>query len=196
MLTQYGKLAIEVDPRTGRAKMLPGSRPSADNVCGRADSAMRQSRPPKTPRQSRVHTVERTMKSSSAESRPPAVHGADYDSQLEADRHRYWGLQQLCGGDIAGVIHHPFTLHLTPELDYTPDLLILFNDGRVQVEETKGHLKMKNARDSITRLKMAADRFPTWTWILVTGPRTRWTERYIGGRRPDPITNHQPRRPR
>jgi hypothetical protein len=121
---------------------------------------------------------------------------AGYDSTLEAARHRYWGYL-LLAGEITAVIYHPFTIHLTEQLDYTPDFAVQFPDGRTQVEEVKGHLEMKNVRDSITRLKMAADRFPTWTWILTIGPKTRWTERYIGGRIPDPTPppNH-PRRTR
>lgn len=216
LLTQYGKLDIELDPRTGHARMRPGSRPAANpgnrrvaassERLGRAETAStrvaasseRLSRTRTASEQlGRTETASKRLAASSGSSRPSAATDDAHDSKLEATRHRYWVLRQLAGA-VTRVIHHPFTIPLTPELTYTPDFFIEFPDGQVWVEEVKGHLKMKNARDSITRLKMAADRFPMWKWVLTTRPRTRWAERVIGGRHSVPIptfpTTNQPRR--
>jgi hypothetical protein len=197
MMTQYGQLPIVVDPSTGRAKMVQGgverTRPEVGK--GMPGKALTGRRPTSSPGRGNVPTGsprEELLPTPSAGSNTAPAPIDAYDSKLEAARHRYWGYL-LLAGDIRTVIYHPFTIHLTPELDYTPDFFVCFHDGRIQVEEVKGHLEMKNVRDSVTRLKMAADRFPMWTWLLTTGPRTQWTERHIGGPIPS-LTPQPPRR--
>jgi hypothetical protein len=83
------------------------------------------------------------------------------------------------GKDVTRFVYHPFTIQLAQKKAYTPDFLIEFPDGRIQVEEVKGHLKMKNARDSITRLHVAAAKLPMFDWRLTMRIRGQWEERCI-----------------
>ena len=62
---------------------------------------------------------------------------------------------------------------------YTPDNLLEWADGRIQVEEIKGHIKMKNTR-GITRLHVAATLLPMFDWRLTLCDRYGvWEERRI-----------------
>jgi hypothetical protein len=76
-------------------------------------------------------------------------------------------------------VHHPFTVLLSTKREYTPDFLIEYPDGRIQVEEVKGNIKQKNARDSITRLHLAAAKLPMFDWRLTMRIRGQWEEKCI-----------------
>lgn len=169
MQTQYGKLPIVVDPTTGRAKMVRGSVDGHATGTKSAPSTRRYLDKPKG---------EASLTVAGAGSSPASSPIDAYDSKLEAARATYLGYLMLAG-DIKRVIHHPFTTDLAVELEYTPDFMIWWKDGRIQVEEVKGHLKQKNARDSMSRLKMAASKFPMFEWFLTMRIRGQWEERPI-----------------
>jgi hypothetical protein len=159
MQTQYGQLPIAIDPATGRAKVVRGA--------GASQSRQEEAT---TRRTSNAPKGERRDGSSSPED--------EFDSKLEAARGTYLGYL-LLAKDIQKVVHHPFTIDIGGRL-YTPDYLVWWADGRITVEEVKGSLKSKNARDSVTRLHVAAALFPMFTWYLIMRVgRTRWTERLI-----------------
>lgn len=101
-----------------------------------------------------------------------------YDSKLEACRADYLFKLQLAK-DVRRVVHHPFTVHLSEKRSYTPDNLIEWKDSRITIEEVKGNIKQKNARDSITRLHLAAAKLPMFDWRLTMRIRGQWEERKI-----------------
>lgn len=91
-----------------------------------------------------------------------------FDSKLEALRHRHLSMLVLAG-EVKRFQYHPFTIAIGPGKKYTPDFLVEYPDGRIVIEEVKGSLKMKNARDSVTRLHVAAGQLPMFSWRLVVG---------------------------
>lgn len=98
-----------------------------------------------------------------------------FDSKLEAKRARHWALLVLAG-EIRRYKYHPFTVSIGPKRTYTPDFLVEYPDRRLVIEEVKGSLKMKNARDSVTRAHAAAGLLPSFSWRLVLGDdmEERW----------------------
>lgn|SRR5574340_836437 len=172
MLTQYGNLPIAIDPATGKAKVVRGS------TEGRAaEEKGERSRSTERGFANRIKLPGRKGVGNEPVSSPALA--PTFDSQLEADRAHYlYGLQ--LAGDVKVYVHHPFPVPLAKKgLSYTPDFLVWWADGRITVEEVKGSLKQKNARDSRSRLKMAADKFPMFEWQLVMRVRREWRVRRI-----------------
>lgn len=124
--------------------------------------------------------------------------GRAYDSHTEE---RFAGY--LEGARIAGNVlewrYHPHTFNLTPHLigppvTYTPDFGALMR-GEIEgprvgaarsprwcLFEVKGSWKAKNARDSRTRLRVAAALFPWFRWFAVDSDTgRRWKIAEIGG---------------
>lgn len=158
MQTNYGQLPLVVDPTTGRAKVVRGG-----------TTAAREARPGDKRR-------DQDKKALLVSNPVPSLTDV-YDSKLEAARAHYLGMLALAK-DIRQVIHHPFTIELAPNRRYTPDFLVWWADGRITVEEVKGHLKQKNARDSITRLHVAAARLPMFGWMLIVRVHGQWETRW------------------
>lgn len=164
--TGYGKMAIEeYTPGKFRSVRVGESKTRA--------AGERSARTPSGLRGNRNH-AEATTRTLHNGSSPPD----DYDSKLEAARATYLGYL-LLAKDIRLVRHHPFTVPLTNSRTYTPDFLVWWEDGRITVEEVKGSVESKNARDSITRLHVAASMFPMFRWHLVLRIRGVWEERLI-----------------
>lgn len=186
MPTGYGKMAIE-EYAPGKVRLVQGG--------------VVRTREAKQVRISRITNI-------SAEEMParlarlagptsPAPAPIDeYDSKLEAARATYWGYL-LLAKDIKRVVHHPFTVRLSEQRTYTPDFLVEWLDGRLQVEEVKGSRKQKNARDSITRLHLAAAKLPMFDWRLTDRIRGQWHEHRIPVSITHPVQTcaHSPRRP-
>ena len=103
---------------------------------------------------------------------------APYDSKFELARAKFFDTLILAK-EMRMYVHHPFTIQLAPKRTYTPDFLVVWMDGRMDIEETKGSLKMKNVRDSITRLHVAAVKLPMFTWFLVLRTEGRWEKHLI-----------------
>ena len=174
MQTNYGKLPLAIDPATGRAKLVRGS---VEYPRGR--ERHRRATPADAPRTNAGPVVAGAgVKPAPSLSSPP-----EYDSKLEAARARYWWSLQMAG-DITRVVHHPFSVEIGIDCTYEPDFLVEWPSGRIQVEEVKGHLKMKNARDSVTRLKAAAMKLPMFHWTLTRRIRSQWQERVIQAEAP------------
>lgn len=107
--------------------------------------------------------------------------GIEFDSRLEVLFALY-----LEGGkhsrDIEYWHYHPIRIRLAPGLTYTPDFVSLpaaqldrdSISQRLRVYEVKGSWQSKNARDSKTRLKVAASMFPCWDWFGVTAGDDGW----------------------
>lgn len=104
--------------------------------------------------------AERTRK---ANARP-----VGYRSQLEADY-----AAQLSAQGIA--FHYEvLKLNIGEELLYTPDFDYIDTDGVFTVVELKGDSDMKNARDSLTRFKVAASLYPTWRWLWIEAGQIKY----------------------
>lgn len=140
--TNYGKLAIVEDRTTGHFRMAGG-----EGVSG-STSAPATPKEPVRGRQT-----------------PPTD---EFDSKLEALRHRHLSMLVLAG-EVRRFRYHAFSVLIGPGKKYTPDFLVEYADGRIVIEEVKGSLKMKNARDSITRLHVAAGLLPMFGWRVVLG---------------------------
>lgn len=110
--------------------------------------------------------------------------GVEFDSGLEV---RFAGrLEGLrCANDIAEWYYHPMRFRLAPGLTYEPDFGAAVSSSQPHesitrhydfiIYEVKGSWKSKNARDSRTRLKVAASMFPCFEWYGVTpGELSAW----------------------
>lgn len=141
MKTNYGDLPIRIDG--GKAQLVRG-----EGVSG-STAMVAPSQEPVRGRQT-----------------PSSEDG--FDSKLEALRHRHLSMLVLAG-EVKRFKYHAFSVLIGPGKKYTPDFLVEYADGRIVIEEVKGSLKMKNARDSITRLHVAAGLLPMFGWRVVLG---------------------------
>lgn len=167
MRTSLGNLPITVDPVTGRARVVRGGVEDARERGGCKASAVGTARPA-------------TSRKAEGGNAPPAglspVLAPTFDSQLEADRAQYlFGLQ--LGEMIVRYVHHPFSVDIGSGREYTPDFLVEWIGGHITVEEIKGSLKQKNARDSETRFLVAAAKLPMFQWQLITRVKRQWIVR-------------------
>lgn len=161
MQTNLGNLPITVDPVTGRAKMTRGG------VDG-------DTRPDWRPLREGSHQSAQAgaRRVASRAGSIPAL-ASSFDSQLEADRDRYlYGLQ--LAGEIRKYVYHPESFPIGTDMIYTPDFMVWWANFSITMEEIKGSLKMKNARDSITRLKVAACLYPQFQWQLIIRVNEEW----------------------
>jgi hypothetical protein len=71
-------------------------------------------------------------------------------------------------GEIAGCMPQPLKLNLAPGLacTYTPDFMVIRNDGILEFHETKGFWH----DDARVKIKVAASKFP-FVFVAVTKPR-------------------------
>lgn len=99
-----------------------------------------------------------------------------YRSQLEADYAAYLSALGLS-------FHYEIlNINIGEDLAYTPDFDFNDVDGVFTVVELKGNRKMKNARDSLTRFKVAASMYPRWRWQWIErGPGGEWLVKYEYG---------------
>lgn len=158
--TNYGELPIVEDPTTGRAWLVRG---------GVNSHAVQTERPSlhdsrQSPTDGSVGRLTGKPVSNPAPSPSAAVD--EFDSKLEALRSRHFHMLAIAG-EVKRFKYHPFTVQIGPGKKYTPDFLIEYADGRLVIEEVKGSLKMKNARDSVTRCHVAAGLLPMFSWRLV-----------------------------
>ena len=100
-----------------------------------------------------------------AKKKPEAL-GEEFDSQLELEF--AWELERR---RLAGVIddwfYHPMKFRIAKNCTYEPDFMACCGT-RFSVYEVKGSWKSKNARDSRTRLQVAAYRYQFFSWKGVT----------------------------
>lgn len=98
--------------------------------------------------------------------------GDDHDSLLESD----FDLELTSRGWPH--VHHPWSFNLPGAVGYEPDFIAWPDGDRPIVYEVKGNNKMKNARDSRTRFRIAAGlhRWARFIWVTRT-PRGQWIEK-------------------
>lgn len=111
--------------------------------------------------------LEKQAKTARAKSSKPK-RADGFDSDLERD----YALELTARG--LRWHYHGLTLNLGSGLTYTPDFDYFDPRGFTVVIEVKGSRRMKNARDSLTRWKVAAAMYPQHHWL--------WVERFDDGR--------------
>jgi len=103
----------------------------------------------------------------------PPARSDGFRSQLEAD----YAVQLTLRGFKWR--YEPFTLHLPGGVDYTPDFIAWVGEHAPRLIECKGSKKMKNARDSLTRYKIASGLLPCFYWVWVEYADGEWQEKYF-----------------
>lgn len=92
----------------------------------------------------------------------PPRFGPKFDSGWEAVY--YEKLQMdVIHGVIKMFVYHPFNLLLDAGVKYTPDFLIVQNDGTQIIDEVKGFWRQKD----LIRFKLAVATFPCWQFRVV-----------------------------
>lgn len=91
-----------------------------------------------------------------------------YKSKLEA---RWAGIGPGIVGEIMGAAvvetkYEPFSLNISGG-SYTPDFMHILIDGRIVIVETKGNIRMRNARDSRSKFRAAANDFSIFYFVWV-----------------------------
>lgn len=91
-----------------------------------------------------------------------APSGPKFKSKAEA---RYAQLleRQRRAGQIESWRYEAITLRIGLGARYSPDFLVVTNDGRMRLVEVKGHMK-EAAR---VRLRVAVEMYPQFSWLLV-----------------------------
>jgi hypothetical protein len=64
------------------------------------------------------------------------------------------------------------TLKLAPDCRYTPDFYVIENDGRVRMEETKGHWR----DDAKVKIRLAARLFPEFEFVALLWSKDHWKQ--------------------
>ena len=103
------------------------------------------------------------------------AYGEVFDSKLEVDfagELERWRREDL----IADWRYHPVRFRLARNVTYTPDFLTVRTASPLVITmyEVKGSWKQKGARDSRTRLQIAAYQFQWFSWYGVTRDRDVW----------------------
>lgn len=111
-----------------------------------------------------------------ARRRPRHVSGRMNKAEAE-----YAGVLQarLLAGEVAHWRHEPLTFRLTQDdgeqVRYTPDFRVIENDGTITLVDVKpawfskgdGQVKLRPEDDAIIKIRMAADQFPEFRWVMV-----------------------------
>lgn len=84
-------------------------------------------------------------------------------------------------GEIVGWGYETLSLVLStsPRVTYRPDFVLYLPSGRFEVIEVKGSWRAKNARDSRTRLRIAAGRYPEIRFRAAIRIRVGWKHEEI-----------------
>ena len=99
-------------------------------------------------------------------------HVANEMNGIEKKYAAYLETRRLCG-EIAGWKFEGIKLKLARATFYNPDFLVVKNDGRLELHETKGHWE----DDARVKTKVAAEMFPEFRFVVVTqiGKPKRWS---------------------
>ena len=92
---------------------------------------------------------------------------AAYGMLLEAQKRRE---------EIVDWLYEPISLHLAKGSQYTPDFMVVMNDGEVQFHETKGFMR----EAAFVRLKVAAAKFWHFRFFLVKSGKGGWSIEEVG----------------
>lgn len=87
---------------------------------------------------------------------------APYKSSLEADYAALLAARQMAG-DVIVWRYESVTLAIGNGCRYTPDFMVVRNDGVIEMVEVKGRPR----EDGMIKLKVASKAFPEFRWLLV-----------------------------
>lgn len=108
-------------------------------------------------------------------------------NKLESEYYAHL-LRLKANGEIADCMPQPLKLNLAPGLacTYTPDFMVIRNDGILEFHETKGFWH----DDARVKIKVAADKFP-FVFVAVTKPRksSPWQYEYFTNEAPSAFYN-------
>lgn len=87
---------------------------------------------------------------------------------------------RVLSGEIASYIYEGVKFRLADRTWYTPDFFVILADGTIEIHEAKGFME----EDANVKIKVAAEMFPWFDWILIK-KRTKkegggWNIRRIG----------------
>jgi hypothetical protein len=100
-----------------------------------------------------------------------------YRSKLEQAYAGYLHVLMLAG-DILLYRYEPMTFSLGG-VRYTPDFMVLQKDSSVEFHEVKGFSKQLLSRAGMVKVKVAANHYPWWKFVLVTRFRSEWRMREL-----------------
>lgn len=110
----------------------------------------------------------------------PTWRGIEFDTALEVQ----FAQEELEPKQLAGFIqewaYHPIKVRLALNCTYEPDFWAWRSDTDVTIYEVKGSWLAKNARDSRTRLSIAASMYWRWQWRGVTRDGKTWIYESFG----------------
>ena len=117
------------------------------------------------------------FKSRFARGRPPTA-GRTYETgkmnKTEAAYADYLDLLKA-GGQIIKWQFEAIKLRLADNTFYTPDFMVLNADSYLEIHEVKGFMR----EDANVKLKVAANLFPYFKFILVKKEKNKWDMKYI-----------------
>lgn len=83
-------------------------------------------------------------------------------------------VSQHCAKPVVIMKYEPITFNL-PGGRYTPDFMVIFEDGEILFIEIKGSKRQKNYRDARSKLRSAHAIHPYFTWAEIRIKVTRNT---------------------
>jgi hypothetical protein len=120
----------------------------------------------------------------------PTGFGEEFDSQLELDYASVLENRKL-QGRISEWRYHPLRFRIAQSVNYTPDFMTVrevqpldpvaasWRGNLYTLDEVKGSWLGKNARDSRTRLQVAAYMYQWFGWRAVTRVKGEWVYEVI-----------------
>lgn len=147
--TQYGDLAITIDPITGRAKSSRLNPLGTNSVVAPRQAAVAPSPGPRIP---------------ADEDQPK------YRSKLEARYAGYLSARRHVG-EIRDIRYEALQVTLAPHTTLRPDFLLDMPDRTVEIHEVKGERVWE---DAWVKLKIAAVLWPWFRWYLVRRKKGEW----------------------
>lgn len=79
-------------------------------------------------------------------------------------------------GNIASWQYEAVKLRLAKATWYTPDFMVVRNDGELEFHEVKGFWR----DDARVKIKVAAAAFPEFVFFVITKPKGRWVSEVVG----------------
>ena len=105
--------------------------------------------------------------------RRPRLHGIDKMNKME----RHWAVILRMDASVRRAEFEGVRLRLADGTYYTPDFFVVKDSGYIEFHETKGHMR-EAAR---VRLRVAANLYPEFTFVLITKPKGMWQIEVIPG---------------
>jgi hypothetical protein len=85
---------------------------------------------------------------------------------------RFWQMQQLRArvGEIRAAYWEPWKMRLADNTYYTPDCMVIENDGTLTIYEVKGYWQ----EDARVKIKVAAALHPYVRFVAVQHQKSQW----------------------